>query len=37
MSLWGKTANVIVELPSGEEKNYFLKGELRCEQEPRNG
>lgn len=28
MSLWGKTAKVIVELPSGEEKNYFLKVDL---------
>jgi len=25
MSLWGKTAKIIVKLPSGEEKNYFLK------------
>ena len=25
MSLWGKTAKVIVGLPSGEEQNYFLK------------
>lgn len=25
MSLWGKTAKMIIELPSGEEKAYFLK------------
>ncbi|KAI9696262.1 MAG: hypothetical protein M1836_005815 [Candelina mexicana] len=25
ISLWGKTAKVVVELPTGEEKNYFLK------------
>lgn len=25
MSLWGKTAKVIVKLPSGKETNYFLK------------
>lgn len=24
-SLWGKTAKIIVELPSGETDNYFLK------------
>ena len=33
MSLWGKTAKVIVELPSGEEKSYFLKVKLPCEDE----
>ena len=27
MSLWGKTAKVIVELPTGEERSYFLKVE----------
>ena len=27
VSLWGKTAKIVVELPSGEEKNYFLKVE----------
>lgn len=25
MSLWGKTAKVIVEIPSGEIESYFLK------------
>ena len=25
VSLWGKTAKIIVELPSGGEKSYFLK------------
>ena len=25
MSLWGKTAKIIVELPGGEEAQYFLK------------
>ena len=33
MSLWGKTAKVIIGLPSGEEKIYFLKVELSCKNE----
>jgi protein-ribulosamine 3-kinase len=24
-SLWGKTAKVVVKLPSGEQETYFLK------------
>lgn len=24
-SLWGKTAKIVTQLPSGETKNYFLK------------
>jgi len=24
-SLWGKTAKLVVQLPSGENDNYFLK------------
>ena len=30
MSLWGKTAKIIVELPAGEEAQYFLKVRTTC-------
>ena len=30
MSLWGKTAKIIVELPGGEEAQYFLKVGTTC-------
>lgn len=30
MSLWGKTAKLIVELPGGKEAQYFLKVGTAC-------